>query len=71
MLEIANNFTDDCSNRIASSKLKMVFKGFLPYAKLVEYLSLLLKNEFLAYREYEGKYKITEKGLYFLRLYYE
>jgi hypothetical protein len=33
MLEIANNFTGDCGNRIASSKLKMVFKGFFPYAK--------------------------------------
>jgi hypothetical protein len=34
MLEIANNFTGDCCNRIASSKLKMVLKEFLPCAKL-------------------------------------
>jgi predicted transcriptional regulator len=73
MLEIANNFTDDNyrGNRNAVSKLKTMYKGFLPYDVLDEHLSLLLKIELLAYRKYEGRYRITEKGLRFLRLYGE
>jgi predicted transcriptional regulator len=73
MLEIANNFTSEGyrTNRNAVSKLKMMYKGFLPYAQLVEYVTFLLENELLAYREYERIYKVTEKGLRFLRLYSE
>jgi len=73
MLEIANNFTDDNyrGNRNAVSKLKTMYKGLLPYDVLAEHLSLLLENELLAYRKYERRYRITEKGLRFLRLYSE
>ena len=73
MLEIATNFADDNyrGNTNAISILKMMYKGFLPYAELAEYLSLLLENEMLVYRKYERRYRITEKGLRFLRLYGE
>jgi predicted transcriptional regulator len=72
MLEIASNFSEDCwVNRNAVSKLKMMYKGFLPYAVLAEYISFLLENEMLTYRKYERRYRITEKGLLFLRLYIE
>jgi len=47
------------------------YKGFLPYAVLAGYVSLLLENEMLVYRYYERRYRITEKGLRFLRLYGE
>src|SRR5437899_82601 len=55
MLEIATNFTDDNyrGNTNAISILKMMYKGFLPYAVLAEYVSLLLENEMLVYRKYE------------------
>lgn len=73
MLEIANNFTDENyrGNRDAGSMLKTMYKGFLPYDVLAEYLSLLLENELLAYRKYERRYRITEEGLRFLSLYGE
>src|SRR5207245_9142936 len=73
MLEIANNLTNKGyrNNTNAISKLKMIYKGFLPYAQLVEYVTFLLENELLAYREYERRYRITEKGLRFFRLYSE
>ena len=73
MLEIATNFIDDnyLENTNAISILKMMYKGFLPYAVLTEYVSLLLENEMLVYRKYERRYRITEKGLRFLRLYRE
>jgi predicted transcriptional regulator len=73
MLEIASNFTDEDYrvNRNAVSKLKMMYKGFLPYAVLAEYVSYLVENEMLTYRKYERRYIITEKGRHFLRLYIE
>jgi predicted transcriptional regulator len=73
MLEIANNFTNEDyrSNRNAISHLKMMYKGFLPYAMLAEYVSYLLENELIVYRKYERRYRITQKGLRFLRLYSE
>ena len=72
MLEIASYFTDgDYLNRNAVSKLKMMYKGFLPYAVLAEYVSFLLENEMLTYRKYDGRYRIIEKGIRFLRLYGE
>jgi predicted transcriptional regulator len=72
MLEIASYFTDgDYLDRNAVSKLKMMYKGFLPYAVLAEYVSFLLENELLTYRKYDRRYRITEKGIRFLRLYGE
>jgi len=73
MLEIANSFTDDNyrSTRNPIGNLKMLYKGFLPYAVLAEYVSTLLENELIVYRKYERRYRITEKGLRFLRLYSE
>src|SRR5712691_10091889 len=73
MLEIATNFTDDNyrANINAISMLKMMYKGFLPHAVLAEYVSFLLENKMLVYRKYERRYRITEKGLRFLRLYSE
>jgi predicted transcriptional regulator len=73
MLEIASNFIEEeyRVDRNAVSKLKMMYKGFLPYAVLAEYVSFLLENELLTYRKYEGRYRITEKGLRFLHLYGE
>jgi predicted transcriptional regulator len=73
MLEIASNFTDEDYrvNRNAVSKLKMMYKGFLPYAVLAEYVSFLLENEMLTYRKYERRYRITGKRLRFLHLYIE
>jgi hypothetical protein len=49
----------------------MMYKGFLPYAVLAEYIPFLLENEMLTYRKYDRRYRITEKGIRFLRLYGE
>jgi hypothetical protein len=55
MLEIASNFTEEDYrvDRNAVSKLKMMYKGFLPYAVLAEYVSFVLENEMLTYRKYD------------------
>jgi predicted transcriptional regulator len=70
ILEIVSNFDDNYGGKInAVSMLKMMYKGFLPV--LAEYVSFLLENEMLTNRKYDGKYRITEKGLRFLRFYGE
>lgn len=73
MLEVAKDFTDEDlrDNRNAVSKLKSMYKRFSHYNGFVEHLSFLLENNLLAYRKYERRYRITERGLRFLRLYVE
>jgi predicted transcriptional regulator len=45
-----------------------MYKAYLSYAQLKEYLSVLMENGLLEY-EGEHKYKTTEKGLKFIRVY--
>jgi len=51
-----------------STKTKIMYKAYLSYAQLKEYLSVLIENGLM---EYEGvhKYKTTEKGMKFIRVY--
>ena len=51
------------------AKTKIMYKAFLSYAQLKEYLDMLLKNSLLEYNEKKQIFKITEKGLRFLQLY--
>jgi predicted transcriptional regulator len=70
IVEIVSNFDDNYRGKInAVSMLKMMYKGFLHV--LAEHVSFLLENEMLTNRKYDGKYRITDKGLRFLRLYGE
>jgi len=73
MLEVANDFTNGDSRdyRNAVFRLKAMYKKFSHYNGFAEYLSFLFENDLLAYRKYEGRYRITERGLRFLRLYTE
>ena len=48
-----------------------MYKAYLSYAQLKEYLSVLLENGLLEYQEGELKYKTTDKGLRFMRTYDE
>jgi len=52
-----------------STKTKIMYKAYLSYAQLKEYLSVLEENGLLKYEEGEHKYKTTEKGLKFIRVY--
>lgn len=54
-----------------STKTKLMYKAYLSYAQLKEYLSILIENGLLEYGEGELKYKTTEKGLRFMRAYSE
>jgi predicted transcriptional regulator len=53
-----------------ATKTKIMYKAFLSYAQLREYLSVLIENHLL-YLEETQTYKTTEKGLNFLKMHNE
>ena len=54
-----------------ATKTKIMYKAFLSYAQLREYLSVLKENNLLEYLEGTQTYKTTEKGLNFLKMHNE
>ncbi|MDF2736462.1 MAG: hypothetical protein K0S93_318 [Nitrososphaeraceae archaeon] len=48
-----------------------MYKAFLSYGLLKEYLSLLMENNLLEYLDRTQIYRTTEKGLYFLKIHDE
>ncbi len=59
MLEAANGGT---------TKTKIMYKAFLSYSQLREYLSMLTDNGLLEYDKSTETFKTTEKGTRFLRI---
>jgi predicted transcriptional regulator len=51
------------------TKTKIMYKAFLSYAQLKEYLTVLIENGLLEYMEGEQIYRTTEKGNRFLKIY--
>jgi predicted transcriptional regulator len=54
-----------------ATKTKIMYKAFLSYAQLREYLSVLIENNLLEYLEGAQTYKTTEKGFNLLRMHNE
>jgi predicted transcriptional regulator len=54
-----------------ATKTKIMYKAFLSYAQLREYLSVLMENSLLEYLEGMQTYKTTEKGLNLLKMHNE
>ena len=53
------------------TRTKIMYKAFLSYAQLKEYLSVLIENNLLEYLEGSHIYKTNEKGLNFLKMHNE
>ena len=53
------------------TKTKIMYKAFLSYAQLKEYLSILIENNLVEYLEGSQTYKTTEKGLNLLKMHNE
>ena len=51
-----------------ATKTKIMYKAFLSYAQLKEYLAVLEENGLLSYDKGEQLYKTTQKGLHFLTI---
>ena len=54
-----------------ATKTKIMYKAFLSYAQLKEYLSVLIENNLIEYLEGMQTYKTTEKGLNLLKMHNE
>ena len=54
-----------------ATKTRIMYKAFLSYAQLREYLSVLIENNLLEYFEGIQSYKTTEKGLNLLKMHNE
>jgi predicted transcriptional regulator len=67
--EIVGSILDAANGGI--TKTKIMYKAFLSYGQLKEYLSLLIENNLLEYIDGTQTYKTTEKGLNFLKMHNE
>jgi predicted transcriptional regulator len=52
-----------------SIKTKIMYKAFLSFPQLKEYLGVLEEKELLKYQSAEHQYYTTEKGRQFLKMY--
>ena len=56
------------SARGGATKTKIMYKAYLSYSQLVEYLTYLQQNKLIALIEGTELYRPTEKGLKFLNM---
>jgi predicted transcriptional regulator len=52
-----------------ATKTRIMYKAFLSYAQLKEYLTVLLQNEVLEYEDETQLIRTTEKGIRLLQMY--
>ena len=52
-----------------ATKTRIMYKAFLSYAQLKEYLTVLLQNDVLEYEDETQLFRTTEKGLRLLQMY--
>jgi predicted transcriptional regulator len=52
-----------------ATKTKIMYKAFLSFAQLREYLSMLAEKGLIEYEEGLQKYRTTEKGIRLLQIY--
>ena len=53
------------------TKTKIMYKAYLSYNQLKEYLSILIENNLIEYLDGTNKFKTTEKGLNLLKMHNE
>ena len=61
----------DAANGGGATKTKIMYTAFLSYGQLKEYLSVLVENNLIEYSDGTHKFKTTEKGLNYLKMYHE
>lgn len=64
ILQIARSDGND-----GAGKTEIMYRAFLSYAQMKEYLTVMTENNLLQHDIDAMRYRITEKGLSFLRVY--
>jgi predicted transcriptional regulator len=64
--EILGNILDAANG--GATKTKIMYKAFLGYDQLKEYLSVLIETNLIEYVDEIQTYKTTEKGLHYLKM---
>ena len=67
--EIVGNILEAANGGV--TKTKIMYKAFLSYGQLNEYLSILIENNLIEYLDGTQTYKTTEKGLNLLKMHNE
>ncbi|HEX7142354.1 MAG TPA: winged helix-turn-helix domain-containing protein [Nitrososphaeraceae archaeon] len=63
--EIVGNILDSANG--GATKTKIMYKAFLSYGQLKEYLSILIENNLIEFLDGTQTFKTTEKGLNYLK----
>ena len=67
--EIVSNILDAANG--GATKTKIMYKAFVSYNQLKEYLSVLIENNLIEYSDGTHEFRTTEKGLNYLKMYNE
>ena len=67
--EIVGNILEAANG--GATKTKIMYKSFISYNQLKEYLSILIENNLLEYINGTRIFKTTEKGFNFLKMHNE
>jgi predicted transcriptional regulator len=67
--EIVGNILEAANGRATNTKI--MYKAFLSYNQLKEYLSVLTENNLIEYLDGTKTFKTTEKGLNYLKMHNE
>jgi len=59
----------EAANGGGATKTKIMYKAFLSFAQLREYLTVLQENDLLEYEEGNHSYRTKEKGIRLLHIY--
>ncbi|MFY3742129.1 MAG: putative transcriptional regulator [Candidatus Nitrosomirales archaeon] len=60
---------NDIANGGGVTKTKIMYKAFLSYAQLKEYLTILIENGLIGHDKENAVFKITRKGIRFMGIY--
>ena len=52
-----------------ATKTKLMYKAYLSFGQIKEYLSVLTENDLLSYDAHTQTFKTTQRGLMFLKAY--
>jgi predicted transcriptional regulator len=65
--EIVGNILD-AANGGGITRTNLMYKAFVSYGQLKEYLTILVENNLIEYLDGTQAYKTTEKGLNYLKM---